>query len=241
MKNRLSLAFWLCAAPAFAAPQVAIVIDDFGLTYKANPVDEDWMNLKATMTFAVMPESPRTKIAAKATLAAGKELIIHYPFDPFQKFDLAPDHATDADVAKAEKLLEKSFKQIPGAVGLNNHRSDRATKNRPLMDAFMRLYKPKGLFFVDSKVSPQSVAYAAAKAAGIPAAENFIFLDTAQIHTKPFCEKMLARAVAKARKTGHVVAIGHHYFHGTFDCLREEIPRYEKEGVEFVKASALVR
>jgi polysaccharide deacetylase 2 family uncharacterized protein YibQ len=105
----------------------------------------------------------------------------------------------------------------------------------------MKLYKPKGLYFVDSKVDPKSVAYAEAKSAGIPAAENFIFLDTAQVHTKPFCEMMFARGIAHARKYGEVLVIGHHYFHGTLDCLKEEMPRYAKEGIEFVKASALVR
>ena len=242
MKNRLLAALILLGAPAYArTPRVAVVIDDFGLTYKKNPPDEDWMKLDGPLTFAVMPESPRTKLAAKATLDAGKELIIHYPFDPFQTFDLAKDAATPADIEKATRLLEKSLKQIPGAVGLNNHRSYRATMNGPLMRAFMKLLKPKGLYFLDSKVSPKTVAGREAKAAGIPTATNYIFLDTAEVHTQPFCAKMLGLAVARARRTGEAVAIGHHYFHGTFDCLKAEMPRYAKEGVEFVKASALAR
>ena len=85
------------------------------------------------------------------------------------------------------------------------------------------------------------MAGAEAKAAGIPTATNYIFLDTAPVHTRPFCEKMLARAVARARKRGEALVIGHHYFHGTYDCLRAEMPRYAREGVRFVKASALVR
>ncbi len=239
--ERLALLLLALAAPALAAPRVAVVIDDFALTYKANPPDEDWMRLDETLTFAVMPDYKITASTARRAREAGKEVIMHYPFDPYQKFDLNPNAATPADVEKASRLLERMVQQVPGAVGLNNHRSDRATKNRPLMRAFMALLKPKGIYFVDSKVSARSVAYSEAKAAGIKAAENFIFLDTAQLHTKPFCEKMLARAVARARKTGEALAIGHHYFHGTFDCLSEQMPRYAKEGVEFVKASALVR
>ena len=133
------------------------------------------------------------------------------------------------------------MKQIPGAKGLNNHRSYKATKNRPLMRAFMAVLKPTGLYFVDSGVSKKSVAYAEAKAAAVPAAMNFIFLDTAELHTQAFCEKMLRQAVAHARKKGSAVAIGHHYYRTTFDCLKGELPRYEKEGVEFVTASALAR
>ncbi len=242
MKIEWMALIMLTAFPAFAqGPRIAVVLDDFGLTYPKNPPDSDWMKLDQPLTFAVMPESPRTKIAARETVAAGKELIIHFPFDPFQSFDLAKDSATPADVEKASRLLEKSLKQISGAVGLNNHRSYKATQNPPLMKAFMAILKKKGIYFVDSKVTPKTVAGAEAREAGIKTMTNFIFLDTAQIHTKPFCQKMLAQAVAHARKKGDTLIIGHHYFHGTYDCLAEEMPRYAKEGVQFVKASEIVR
>lgn len=240
MRNSLLAALALLPAVASAA-RVAVVIDDFGLTYAANPPDERWMALDEPLTFAVMPESPRTRAAARATLAAGKELIVHYPFDPFQRLDLAEDAATPADVDKTSRLLTKALKQVPGAVGVNNHRSYRATMNRPLMREFMRRLKPTGLYFVDSAVSPRSVAGAEARAAGVPTATNVRFLDTAQVHTAAFCAQSLSYAVARARRTGAALVIGHHYYHGTFDCLKAEMPRYTKEGVEFVKASALVR
>ena len=241
MNNILLAAVLLFAVPSFAGPKVAIVLDDFGLTYKKNVPDEEWMAFAQPLTFAVMPESPRTKKAAKATVEAGKELIIHYPFDPFQTLVLAKAAAAPEDVAGAAKLLEKCLRDIPGAVGLNNHRSYRASQNRPLMREFMKVLKTKNLYFLDSKVSPRTVAYEEAKAAGIPAAMNWIFLDTAEIHTQAFCAKNLAAAVAHARKHGEAVAVGHHYFRGTLDCLKEGMPRYAKEGVEFVKASALAR
>ena len=240
MRNSACLAL-LLAVPAASAPRVAVVIDDFGLTYPSNPRDEEWMRFEQPLTFAVMPESPRTKAAAQATLEAGKELIVHYPFDPFQSLALPKDSASREDVRSVSALLEKSLKQIPGAVGLNNHRSDRATRNRPLMKAFMSLYKAKGLYFLDSKVNPKSVAYEEARAAGLRAAQNFIFIDSAQVHTRAFCEKMLAQAVDRARKTGEAVTIGHHYFRGTLDCLKAEMPRHAAAGVKFVKLSALVR
>ncbi len=239
----VALLVFSAAAPSFAAPQVAVVIDDFGLNYKKTPPDEEWLALPSTMTFAVMPESPRTKKIAPMTLAATtpKELIIHYPFDPFQSLKLAKDAADPEDVVKTMKLLDKAMKQIPGAKGLNNHRSYRGTQNRPLMNAFMAQLKATGLYFIDSKVSEKSVAYAEAKAAGIPAGMNYIFLDTAELHTQAFCAKGLKTAVAHARKTGSAIAIGHHYFRTTFDCLKEEMPKYEKEGIEFVRGSALAR
>ncbi len=225
---------------AHSRPQVAVVIDDFGLNYKKTPPDEEWLALPGTMTFAVMPESPRTKkVSPLISATANKELIIHYPFDPFQSLKLAKDAVDPEDAIKTLKLLEKSMKQIPSAKGLNNHRSYKATRNRPMMHAFMAQLKPTGLYFLDSKVSEKSVAYAEAKLAGIPAATNDIFLDTAELHTQAFCAKGLRQAVARARKHGSAIVIGHHYFRTTLDCLKEEMPKHEKEGIEFVRGSAL--
>jgi uncharacterized protein len=238
--NRLLLLLGL--APAFAQPKprIAVVIDDFGLTYPKNVKDEEWQKIAWPVTFAVMPESPRTRKSAEETAKNGHELIVHFPFDPFLSLKLDKQAADPEDVKKVAALLEKSLKQIPGPVGLNNHRSYYGTMNRPLMEAFMRLLKPKGLYFLDSKVSPKTVAYEEAKKAGIPAAINTIFLDEAKVHDKPFCTRMLRRGAALARKHGSAIVIGHHYFHGTFECLRDEVPKLQAEGFDFVFASALL-
>lgn len=260
MKNRLLAAsLFLFAVPAFAAaPRIAVVIDDFGLTYPKDVPDEQWMKLKLPLTFAVMPVSPRTTKAAEETKAAGHELIIHYPFDKYQKLELPKDRVSPADLKSVTALLDKAFKQIPGPVGLNNHQSLRGTANRPMMAEFMKLLKPHGIYFLDSHVGPKSVAFEEARKAGIPAAANGIFLDgthepkarhskdpkalaVAIAKDKAVCVHWLRYSAAQARKSGSAVAIGHHYYHGTYECLVEEIPKLQAEGVEFVFASALVR
>jgi len=262
MKNSLIAAALFAAvrafaAPAPAAPRVAVVIDDFGLTYPKDQPDADWMALKFPITFAVMPVSPRTTKAAEQTKAAGHELIIHYPFDKYQKLELPKDSVSPADLKSVTALLEKAFKQIPGPVGLNNHQSYRGTMNRPMMAEFMKLLKPKGVYFLDSHVSSKSVAYDEARKAGIPAVVNGIFLDgpheaksrrkapdvlaAAIAKDKAVCVHWLRYTAAQARKHGSAVAIGHHYYHGTFECLVGEVPKLQSEGIEFVFASALAR
>jgi len=262
MRNSLLAALALLAAPALAAeaaakPRVAVVIDDFGLTYPKDVPDAEWMKLTLPLTFADMPVSPRTaKVAAEAK-AAGHELIIHYPFDKYQKLELPKDRVSPADWKSVAALLDKAFAQVPGAVGLNNHQSYRGTMNRPMMAEFMKLLKTKNVYFLDSHVSPKSVAYDEARKAGIPAAVNGIFLDgTHEAKARRKAPDVLAAAIAKdkavcvhylrysadqARKRGSAIAIGHHYYHGTFECLVDEMPRLQAEGIEFVFASALVR
>ncbi|MBI3565259.1 MAG: divergent polysaccharide deacetylase family protein [Elusimicrobia bacterium] len=267
MKTSLLAALAFLSVPAFAAPsepapkpaapRLAVVIDDFGLTYPKDQPDSDWMDLKFPITFAVMPVSPRTTKAAEAARAAGHEVIIHYPFDKYQKLELAKDSVTPADWKSVTALFEKAVKQVPGAVGLNNHQSYRGTMNRPMMAKFMPLIKEKGWYFLDSHVSPKSVAYDEARKAGVPAAVNGIFLDGAHeakarkkapevleaaiARDEKVCVHWLRYSAAEARKKGSAVAIGHHYYHGTYRCLVHEVPKLQAEGVEFVFASAVAK
>jgi uncharacterized protein len=257
-----SSALSLLLAAAFAVgepakPKLAVVIDDFGLTYPKDRPDKDWMALPFPVTYAVMPVSPRTVAVAKEVKAAGHELIIHFPFDKYLALDLPKDRVSDGDLIKVEKLLRKAFEQIPDAKGLNNHQSLRGTANKPMMEAFMKLLKPKGVYFLDSRVGPKALAYEEARRAGIPAAANYIFLDgTAEAKArkkdaktlaagiakdKELCRKYLRQAAARAKKSGEAIAIGHHYYHGTYECLVEGVPDIQKEGVEIVFASALTK
>ena len=226
---------------AGAKPKIAVVIDDFGLTYKKNVPDEDWYKVSWPATFAVMPESPRTELAAKRVKETGHELIIHFPFDPFLSLALPKDRLDPADVDKVSALLDKAFRQIPQPVGLNNHRSYKATQSAPLMKAFMARLKTHKVYFIDSHVSPKSVAYDEARSAGIPAGRSYIFLEEPKHYTKEFCIAMLRRAAAHARKNGSGIVIGHHYFHGTYEGRVEEVPKLQAQGFDFVFASDLVK
>ncbi len=236
------------ALPGASKPKIAVVLDDFGLTYKPNVKDEAWMAVTWPVTFAVMPTYKKNKYgmntvtAARTAKAAGHEIIIHFPFDPFLKLDLPKDRVSPGDLDAVRKLLSESLRDMPGATGINNHRSYQATMNRPLMVAFMRELKGKGLYFLDSHVSPKSVAGPEARQAGLKVAVNDIFLESPpHYNNMPFCQKVMRQVAAMARKRGSVVVIGHHYFPGTYECLKKEVPRLQAEGFEFVFASDLAK
>ncbi len=249
--------FFAYGAAAQSAPKLAVVIDDFGLTYKKDVPDEDWYALKYPLTYAVMPVSPHTGEAARRVKESGHELIIHFPFDKYLSLKLPADRVDSEDLAKVKALLAKAFAQIPQPKGLNNHQSLRGTANRPMMAAFMPLLKGHVDFFLDSRVGPHTVAYQEARKAGLPAAVNDIFLDgphearsrrkslaelaAAIAKDKAVCLHYLGVVAAQARRNGQAVAIGHHYYHGTYECLVEELPKLQQQGFELVFASTLAR
>lgn len=220
--------------------KLAVVIDDFGHDFKTTPPDAEWWALPYQVTFAVMPESKRTRQAAAGAKAAGREVILHFPFDPFQALKLPAGSTDPGDVEKVAKFLDKALGQVPEAVGLNNHRSYLGTKNTPMMAWFMPRLKEKGLFFLDSRVSAKTVAYAEARKAGVKAVINDFFLEEGK-SGEEFCLKWLKAGAALAKRRGSAVVIGHHYHRTTLDCLKKGLPGLAAQGVDVVPVSELAR
>jgi polysaccharide deacetylase 2 family uncharacterized protein YibQ len=100
----------------------------------------------------------------------------------------------------------------------------------------MAVMAEKGLYFVDSRTTAKSVAFAAAQKAGIRATERDVFLDHS--NDPASIRSQLARAVKVAKQTGSAVAIGH-FRTNTARVLAEELPKLKEDGVRLVHASAL--
>lgn len=231
-----------------AKPRIAVVLDDFALTYKKSVKDEEWLAVKWPLTCAVMPTYKKNRYglntvdSAKKLALAGHEVVIHFPFDPFLKLELPKDKVSEKDLAAVRKLLAESLADMSGARGINNHRSYGATKNRPLMAAFMKDLQGKGLYVLDSHVSPKSVAAEEARKAGLKTVVNDLFLEgPPRYDNRAVCEKIMRQVAARARKHGSAVVIGHHYYRGTYDCLQAMVPKLQGEGFEFVFASQLAK
>jgi uncharacterized protein len=122
---------------------------------------------------------------------------------------------------------------VSGARGVNNHMGSRATTDRAAMDAVMEELKARGIFFLDSRTSPDSVAEDAARANGVPALRRDVFLD---LTDDPDGVRLaLQEAVARARESGHAVAIGHVH-PVTLEVLGRELSR-GLPGVQLVPPS----
>lgn len=236
----LALAVPGWASTTAARGKLAVVIDDFGFDYPSTPDDAEWWALPFPFTAAVMPESRYTKRAAEGAKKTGHQVILHLPFDPFLPLTLPKDSLLPADTEKVAALLEKGLKQVPQAVGLNNHRSYKGTMNTPMMAWFMPKLKEKGLFFVDSRVSGKTVAYKEAGKAGVKTAINDFFLEEPKTG-EDFCLKWLKAGASVAKRRGSAIVIGHHYYRTTLSCLQKAGPKLKDQGVDLVPVSELVK
>ena len=225
-----------------AAPRIAIVIDDLG--NNDSQVARGLLELDYPITFSVLPNCPHTEDMAAAARRAGKEVMVHVPMEPRGYPDTDPGEGalmTNGTREEIERALVAALDDVPHAVGANNHMGSSFTASRIPMRVVMRRLRDRGLYFLDSMTTPGSVGVSEAERAGVPTARNRMFLDSPlDEQGRVDVDAQLEELVEIARKNGSAVGIGHPYPE-TLDALRRALPELERQGVELVFVSELVR
>ncbi|MHB9154406.1 MAG: divergent polysaccharide deacetylase family protein, partial [Endomicrobiales bacterium] len=103
----------------------------------------------------------------------------------------------------------------------------------------LSLVKENGLFYFDSYTTPKTKARKAARATGVAFAANEIFVDLKDDHE--FMKKQCNVLLKRVKRYGTGIAIGHIQKKNIIPVLKEVIPEFRKEGVEFVYLPDLVK
>jgi polysaccharide deacetylase 2 family uncharacterized protein YibQ len=217
-------------------PLVAIVIDDVGLDRARSK--RAW-ELPGPMTMSFLPYAKDLPEQARAARARGHELMLHMPMEPNGRNDPGPGAlmVSMSDVELRQRLLI-ALESFGGYVGINNHMGSRFTASRPGMDVVMRQLKPRGLMFLDSRTTPQSVGDQTAQEFGVPSIVRHVFLDDEE--TLESVRRKLAETEAVARRQGFVVAIGHPH-DATLQALAEWLPTVQGKGLALAPSTAILR
>jgi polysaccharide deacetylase 2 family uncharacterized protein YibQ len=221
---------------AQAPARLAIIVDDGG--YGGEPA-EIILGLDRGLTFSVLPNTPHGTALAQEAARRGFEVMLHMPMDNVSPTLVHPgqiDARMDAD--QIRRLTQAALAQVPGAVGINNHTGSKFTADSHALGRFMEGLRGLGLYFVDSRTTPDSVAYEVAREYRIPAAARTLFLDN-----DPGPDAIRARfreLIADAKTQGSAIGICH-FRPGTAEVLREVLSLLPGEGITLVHVSELVR
>lgn len=217
-------------------PLVAIVIDDVGLD---RPRSKRAWELPGPMTMSFLPYAKDLREQVRAARAGGHELMLHLPMEPNGRNDPGPGallvSMSDADLRQRTATALDSF---DGFVGVNNHMGSRFTAFRPGMETVLRQFRARGLMFLDSRTTAQSVGEQTAQELGVPSIVRHVFLDDDE--SLESVRRKLAEAEAVARRQGFVVAIGHPH-EATLQALAEWLPTVPGKGLALAPASAVLR
>ena len=224
-------------APRKALPSVALIIDDLGYDKK---IAQKFAQLDVTLTFSILPHSPFQKKIARLAQSRGLEIMIHMPMEPVEYPQVNPGPGTLLTSMSADELinqLDQNLDTLPGVKGINNHMGSRLTSESTQMYQIFSILKKRGLFFIDSRTTAESLCEPSARLLQVPFAQRDVFIDH---HLKPdFIRNQIKELIRIATKNGEAVGIMHPHS-TTLRILQEMLPDL-KDRVRLVPASKIVR
>ena len=221
--------------------QIAIVLDDFGYAAGSDWLFERFCALPYPLTLAILPNEGRVRSLIDRARANGHEVLVHLPMEPddYPHKDPGDDAVlVNQDEKTIRMLVRKAIRRVPGAVGVNNHMGSRATADARTMEQVLREVDRKGMFFLDSRTSPSSVAFAVARRMDVAALSRDLFIDP--VDDAASVEKRLWELATLAARNGRAIGIGHDR-EQTLLALEAVLPRLEARGFHIVPVSKLVR
>ncbi len=218
-------------------PRLAIILDDLGQDYSAA---EAIFALPYPLTISVLPNNPHSVDIAEEAHRRGYEVMLHLPMESVsQRHAESNQLRPGMSQRQVAALVDGFIAAVPGVAGVNNHQGSESTANPALMNELMPVLREHKLFYIDSRTTAATVAFDAARRAGVAAAyRNVPFLD--DVAEVGAISRQLRIAMREAREKNDAVAIGHPH-PATLKALREVLPDAKAQGVRLVYASELVR
>jgi len=215
-------------------PRIAIVLDDLGLDEK---VTRRAIALPRAVTLSFLPYGRASQGLAEEALSRGHEIMVHIPMEPEGEADPGPEalyvsQSTD-EIARG---LAAQLDRFPGAVGFNNHMGSRFTADVRALLPVMREARARGLLFLDSRTSANTLAARVAEAAGARTLSRDVFLDHAQGADGLLLQ--LDEIEKTARLMGSAIGIAHPH-PLTLDVLEVWTRGLASKGIDLVSISAM--
>jgi len=222
--------------------KVSIIIDDFG--NHGEGTNEMLTNIQRPLTCAIMPFMPYTKEEAELAHKLGHEVIIHIPMEPHIGNPSWLGEKGITTLLPTEdiiRIVTEAIEEVPHAVGVNNHMGSKATENRRVVEAIIKVLKEKNMYIVDSRTSPNSVIREIAEEFGVKVFERDVFLDNSKDVYN--IKKQIKELELVAERKKIAIGIGHVGPEGgsvTAKAIQEMIPEIESMGLEIVTVSNLI-
>jgi uncharacterized protein len=217
-------------------PRIAIVIDDCGLSVFGTRAA---MELPAEVTLSFLPYGEMSHSLAVAARQRGHSIMLHMPMQPMGDKDPGPEALTvNLDAPEITARLQRAFAALPAVDGMNNHMGSRFTADAAGMAPVLHEVKTRGIFFLDSVTSGQSVAAQLAQQAGIPSLKRNVFLDDSLDPTA--ITGQLRHLEIVAERHGAAIAIGHPHA-VTLGILKPWLNTLSARGFELVRVGDLLK
>jgi polysaccharide deacetylase 2 family uncharacterized protein YibQ len=215
-----------------------VIIDDFG--YSLNETISGFISLKEPFTAAVIPGRPYSTQVDERLNSRSIQTLIHMPMVTVTNSTSEPDYALSEDLSDGEivRRLKKARKDVPNAIGMNNHQGSGGTQSRKVMIGVSDFLAEQKMFFVDSRTIAASVGESVARERYVPTGSRDVFLD--EVDDPEAIAGELFRLARLAKEKGEAIGIGH-CRPNTLKTLKKYLPALTEAGFDLVPVSKLVK
>lgn len=183
--------------------KLVIIIDDVSYARDVRMIRST--GLPVVMSF--LPPSPRHPQSAELARAE-RRYMVHLPLEAVDFNDEEPDTLrTTSSEEEISKRISELKSLYPHVRYMNNHTGSRFTADEASMERLIRVLKKEGIGFVDSRTTPQTRGPVVSEKYGLPYRGRDVFLD--HQNGVQNVKRQIEEAVAKAKKHGTAIAIGH--------------------------------
>ncbi|MBI3514417.1 MAG: divergent polysaccharide deacetylase family protein [Proteobacteria bacterium] len=227
----------VAAPPTLGYSMIVLVIDDMGLDRRRS---SRAIGLPGPLTLSFLPYADDLPGQAALAHRHGHELLVHVPMEPLGSANNPGPNPLTTALAGDELVsrLRRDLARFDGFVGINNHMGSKFTSFGPGMAMVMAELRTRGLLWLDSRTTGNSVGTAMAREYEVPHVVRDIFLDNTP--TVAAVQRQLAELEALARRRGWAVAIGHPK-DSTLDALAAWLPTLSDRRLVLVPLTHIVR
>ena len=226
----------LAKTPVHAEKFASIIIDDVGNNLKHG---QEVINLPATLTIAILPETSHAKTLARLANKKNKEVMLHLPMQSIEHRQSSPG-TLDLHMTKTAftKQLHLNLNAVPYIRGVNNHMGSLLTRHPGHMSWLMDALAQRGdLYFVDSKTTKKTIAEKIAEEYKIPSLTRDFFLDPD--NNKNTLRTQFDRFIQRVNQRGYALAIAHPY-PKTIKFLKAHLDELQTHGIKLIPVSQLI-
>lgn len=219
-------------------PTISIVLGGLGLNRGVTQAAIDELPPEVTLSFVPYTRGLQTWV--DSARAAGHEVIIEFPMEPYDypnndtgPYTLLTTASAPENLRRAEWLLS----QATGYFAVTNYQGAKyATDSRAIAPVFDML-KARGLGFIHDGSAPRSVFETVSKGASLPFAQAARVIDSDP--SASAIDEHLLHLEAIALQTGHALGTGF-AFPITVDQLRDWTTTLDSKGYKLAPASSLL-